>query len=360
MPIDVLMPIIDAEGEEAVVTAWLVDEGTRVKPAQLIAEVQAEKVSVDVEAPAAGVVRGLVPINQPVAQGSPICRIEDAPEDVVAPTPPAPGASQPTGAPAAPPVVAASPAARRLAGELGVSLETLSGSGPGGRITETDVRAAAGGGEGTEATGPGEAMVGLRAVIARNMRQSHAATAPVTITTTADVTGRVPERITAWVVRAVALALEKHPNMNGTRQGDMFRPAEVTGISLAIQTEQGLVAPVIRDPGSKGLRDLAQEIASLAEKARSRSLTTADYEGGTFSVTNLGGYGVDAFTPIINLPQMAILGVGAIRTVAGFIDDRVVPMHKVVLSLTFDHAFIDGGPAAAFLAEIRRRLGGED
>ncbi|MGA7272316.1 MAG: biotin/lipoyl-containing protein, partial [Acidimicrobiia bacterium] len=88
MAIDVLMPVIDVEGEEAVVTAWLVDEGTRVKPAQLIAEVQAEKVSVDVEAPAAGVVRGLVPINQPVAQGSSICRIEEDSEEVVAPTPP--------------------------------------------------------------------------------------------------------------------------------------------------------------------------------------------------------------------------------------------------------------------------------
>ncbi len=357
------MPVIDVEGEEAVVTAWLVDEGTRVKPAQLIAEVQAEKVSVDVEAPAAGVVRGLVPINQPVAQGSSICRIEEDSEEVVAPTPPPSATSQPSGAPAAAPPVAASPAARRLARELGISLERVSGSGPGGRITESDVRAAAGpsgGGAGTEVSGSGEAMAGLRAVIARNMRQSHAVTAPVTITTTADVTGRVPDRITAWVVKAVALALEKHPYMNGVRQGDIFRPAEVTGISLAIQTDQGLVAPVIRDPGSKGLRDLAQEITSLAEKARARSLGTADYEGGTFSVTNLGGYGVDAFTPIINLPQMAILGVGAIRTVVGFIDDRVVPMRKVVLSLTFDHAFIDGAPAAAFLAEIRRQLGGEE
>ncbi len=363
MAIDILMPVIGAEGDEAVVTAWMVDEGTRVKPDQLIAEVQAEKVSMDVEAPAAGVVRGLVPINEPVAQGSPICRIEEVSEDVSAPPLVSSGTSHPTGTGGVASPTPASPAARRVARELGVQLETLSGSGPGGRITEADVRAGAGatgGGEWAGSIGQGEDLVGLRAVIARNMRESHAATAPVTITTMADVTGRVPDQITAWVVRTVARALEKHPYMNGTRKDEVFQAAAETGISLAIQTDQGLVAPVIRDPGSKGMREVAQEIASLAERARARTLTGADYEGGTFSVTNLGGYGIDAFTPIINLPQIAILGVGAIRTVAGFIDDRVVPLRKVVLSLTFDHAFVDGAPAAAFLAEVRRRLSGDD
>lgn len=352
------MPIISSEGEDAVVTAWMVDEGSRVKAGQLIAEVQSEKVAVDVEAPADGVVAGMVEINQPVPQGAPICRLEEVAGDDAGPTrlSNGPGGDTTAGTTKPGPDVApapapapASPAARRLADELGVDLAGIAGSGPGGRITEADVRSA---GESSE---PGE-MQGLRAVIARNMRRSHAGTAPVTLTTTADVTDMVPEQITAWLVRAAAVALEGHPDLNGVREGDTFRPAETTAISLAIQTDAGLVAPVVRDPAAGSLAELADRIASLAERARSRSLTNDDFEGGTFSVTNLGAYGIDGFTPIINLPQIAILGVGAIRTIAGFVDGKAEPREHLTLSLTFDHAFVDGAPAAAFLARVRREL----
>ncbi|MFP3915316.1 MAG: 2-oxo acid dehydrogenase subunit E2, partial [Actinomycetota bacterium] len=248
----------------------------------------------------------------------------------------------------------ASPAARRLAKEMGVALEEVEGTGPQGRITEADVRRAAGAEE------EGRTMTGLRGVIARNMRESHAATAPVTLTTVVDLTGKVPSRVTVSVVRSTAVALGEHPALNGTREGDTFHPAAVTGISLAIQTDEGLVAPVVRDPSAGSLDELEEKIASLAERARSRRLTKEDYEGGTFSVTNLGRYGIDAFTPIINLPQVAILGVGALRAVPGLNGDRIVPKEEMTLSLTFDHAFVDGAPAADFLARVRSELeGGE-
>lgn len=348
------MPVLTEEGEDAVVTAWMVDEGSRVKKGQLIAEVQGEKVALDVEAPADGVATGLVGINQPVPQGTPICRIEEVEGSASPPPPDRPAETTSEGKPPAAAAVPASPAARRLARELGISLSGISGSGPGGRITETDVRRAAG-----ETAAPAEeavGMSGLRAVIARNMRQSHATTAPVTLTTTADVTGRVPAQITAWIVRSVAICLAEHPDLNGVRDGDSFRRADRPAISLAIQTDAGLVAPVVADPAARSLEDLHEEISRLADRARSKQLTGADYEGGTFSVTNLGAYGIDAFTPIINLPQVAILGVGAIRTVPGYRDGELTPRQEMALSLTFDHAFVDGAPAAEFLARVRRQL----
>lgn len=349
MVVDVLMPIITEEGEEAVVTAWLVDEGARVHKGQLIAEAQGEKVAVDIEAPADGIVRGLVAINEGVPQGQTICRIEEPGEATGASesVEPAQPEAEPHRAGSAP---RASPAARRLAREMGVDLAAIEGTGPQGRITEADVRRAG------EATDEQAGMTGLRAVIARNMRESHGATAPVTLTTVADVTDTVPSQITVWVLRSAAAALRAHPALDGTRDGDTFQPAATTAISLAIQTDEGLVAPVVRDPLSRSFEELDGEVRALAERARSRQLTSQDYEGGTFTVTNLGSYGIDAFTPIINLPQIAILGVGAIRTVPGLDGDEVVPRQQMTLSLTFDHAFVDGAPAAEFLAEVRAQL----
>jgi pyruvate/2-oxoglutarate dehydrogenase complex dihydrolipoamide acyltransferase (E2) component len=345
MAVDVLLPVVSAAGDDGVVTAWMVDEGARVKAGQLIAEMQAEKVATDVYAPADGVVRGLVAVMEAVPQGGVICRIEEPKEGAAEPAPPAPEPGRPM----------ASPAARRVAAELGIDLTRLTGTGPGGRITEGDVRAAA---AAPGAGGPdGIRLSGLRATIARNMRASHAGTAPVTITTTADVTDTVPPQITAWVVRAAALSLLKHPHLNGTADGDTFYPSTTCHVSLAIQTDDGLVAPVVRDPARRSTAEVASMIAELAERARSRRLAATDYEGGTFSVTNLGPQGIDAFTPIINPPQVAVLGVGTVRRVAGFDSyGSVAPREQMVLSLTFDHSFVDGAPAAAFLADLRERL----
>ncbi|HET9202147.1 MAG TPA: E3 binding domain-containing protein, partial [Acidimicrobiia bacterium] len=193
------MPVITAFGEEAVVTAWFVDEGGACTEGQLIAEVQAEKISAEVQAPAPGFVVDLVGIHDPVSQGSPICRITDrveAPAPVAASTMPAPAVET------AGTRIVASPAAKRVARELGVDLATIAGTGPEGRVTEGDVRAAA------QEEAPPSA---LRAVIARNMRRSHAETAPVTLHLTVDLGVEQPTQITATVVRTVAEVLRRHP-----------------------------------------------------------------------------------------------------------------------------------------------------
>ncbi len=346
MPVDVAMPVITEVGEYGVVTAWFVDEGGSCTEGQLIAEVQAEKIAEEVHAPQAGFVVDRVAINDPIPQGDPICRVaetvEKAPPTSVAP---------PTGAaPVERSTVIASPAAKRVAKELGVDLATVKGSGPDGRITEADVTAAASGGSG------GAAMGGLRQVIARNMRRSHTETAPVTLFTTVDLGPRLPGRLTATIVRVAAKTLADHPHLNGTRQGDVFTPAATAQVALAIQTDDGLVAPVIRDPASRTVEEIAAIVEDLAGRARERRLEASDYEGGTFTVTNLGGQGIDGFTPIINLPQVAILGVGAARQVPVAADGEITIGYQMVLSLTFDHAFVDGAPAAEFLRSVATAL----
>jgi pyruvate dehydrogenase E2 component (dihydrolipoamide acetyltransferase) len=318
--VEVLMPVITEEGEDGVVTAWMVDDGHRVTAGQLIAEVQAEKVAEEVRAPTSGVVRNLVAINQPVPQGQPICIIDEVAEseaaDRAGAAAPAATSAEPDGG-----VVAASPAAEAADRE------------------------------------PTMELTGLRAVIARRLRESHADTAPVTLTTTADVTGSLPPQITAWIVKVAAVALADHPHLNAIREGDRLHPASTAHISVAIQTDEGLVAPVVLDAAGRSISDIAAKLEELADRARSRRLEAADFEGGTFSVTNLGVYGIDAFTPIINPPQVAILGVGAVRTVPGLAaEGEVVPRRLLTLSLTFDHSFIDGAPAADFLQHVRRLL----
>ncbi len=335
MRIDVLMPVITAEGEEAVVTAWFVDEGGACTAGQLVAEVQAEKVSDEVFVPEAGYVVDRVAIGDPIHQGRPICSVVDE----LATTSAAP--------PTVAPPIKASPAAKRVARELGVELAGLTGTGPDGRITEEDVRN----------FGGGRASGTLRSVIARNMRRSHAETAPVTLFSTVDLGAVIPSRLTARIVKAVAFAVPGHPMLNGRRDGDHFVPSSRANISLAIQTDEGLVAPVIHDASEKTVDEIAAIVGDLAERARTKHLTATDYEGGTFSITNLGNYRIDGFTPVINLPEVAILGIGAARPVPVVgADGAITASNEMVLSLTFDHAFIDGAPAADFLQEVANHL----
>jgi pyruvate/2-oxoglutarate dehydrogenase complex dihydrolipoamide acyltransferase (E2) component len=336
MSMDVTMPVITGEGEDGVVTAWFVDEGQACAEGQLIAEVQAEKTADEVRAPSAGYVVDRVGINDPVPQGRPICRIVDQV------TPPGPAAGDGPGSAAgapAPPPVAASPAAKRLARELGVDIASVSGTGPGGRITEADVHAAS----------AGHAPAGmspLRAVIARNMRRSQAETAPVTLFTTVELGSSAPANITAKVVRAAAQVLFDHPSLNGRRRDDVFTPSETAHVAVAIQTDEGLVAPVLRDPAAKSVDEVAEEIRQLAQRARDKTLVERRLRGRDLHGHQSGRYGVDGFTPIINLPQVAILGVGAIRKVPVVTADGTVAVGaQMTLSLTFDHAFVDGAPA---------------
>src|SRR6266542_4708399 len=301
--------------------------------------------------------------------------------------------------------VVATPLARRLAQEHGVDISTLQGTGPGGRITQDDVlRAAAAvpSAEAAAAVPSAEAAAArapaaiaaaeataepareplavaplsrVRRITAERMAASAQATARVTLFLDADFSevsrfraqlqpefARVGVAKLPWdaiIAKAVGLALQEHPNVQAqwTPNGEgLRRPAGAhVGIAVALEPE-GLVVPVLRDAHTRSLRELASDLLALADRARAGRLSPAEMQGGTFTITNLGAYRVDGFTPIVNPPETAILGVGRIADKPVVIEGRVEPRTMCTLSLSFDHRVVDGAPAAAFLARLAELL----
>ena len=285
----------------------------------------------------------------------------------------------------------ATPVAQRAAAAAGLDLHALAGSGPQGRITKEDVeRAAAGKVELTAQsptlkpvpTGPAVALPeeevaeriplkGVRALIAERMGASVHTTARVTLVAEMDATEFVAlrERLKARVekewgfapgyndllAKVAAAALRKFPYMNARLAPDAIELMAHVNIGLAVETERGLLVPVVRDADRKSLRVFGQELRELVERARKARLLPDDLSGGTFTITNLGMYEIDAFTPVINLPEAAILGVGRItpKPVAA-LDGTIVVRKMLTLSLVFDHRLVDGAPAARFLQHIKR------
>ena len=281
----------------------------------------------------------------------------------------------------------ASPRAVRVARQLGVDWTGLTGSGRTGRILERDVRAAFEGASATVAAAtppapaaappvtppsPAAALSPIRRTIAERMARSVQTTAPVTLTTEADATALV--RLRADLVRAlsetappvpsyndifarlVAVALRDFPELNASLADDGIVRHEAVDLGIAVDTERGLLVPVIRDAGAKSVQAIAAESARLIVDARAGRARPDDLRGGTFTITNLGMYDIDAFTPIIHLPQCAILGIGRIVARPVVVDEETetVAVRKMVaLSLTFDHRVVDGAPAARFLQRIK-------
>jgi len=241
----------------------------------------------------------------------------------------------------------------------------LQGSGRTGRIRERDVRAAATLPSADSRLVP---LSPLRKVIAERLVSGLRQTAPVTLTTTADATNLVNLRTqfraaaagepipayTDFLVKLTAVALGKHPLLNATWQGDHLLLPEGVHVGIAVDTEAGLVVPVVRDAQALTLRQVAARTRELIELARSRKLAPEQMQGGTFTLTNLGMYGVEAFTPIINPPQCAVLGVGRIVREPAVVEGQIVARDRMVLSLTFDHRIVDGAPAARFLDTLRQ------
>jgi pyruvate dehydrogenase E2 component (dihydrolipoamide acetyltransferase) len=204
-------------------------------------------------------------------------------------------------------------------------------------------------------------------VIAERLVASHRFTAPVTLTTTTDVTELVNLRnrwkteqssndpvptYTDLFVKLTTLALEKHPVLNSRWEEDRVVTPEAIHIGIAVDTDAGLVVPVVRDVARLSLRELSIRSCDLIERARQRELSTSEMQGGTFTVTSLGAFGIDAFTPIINYPECAILGIGRIRRCPAVYEEKIVIRDQVTLSLTFDHRITDGVPAARFLQTL--------
>ncbi len=292
------------------------------------------------------------------------------------------------------PAVHATPLARRLAEEAGIDLTTLAGSASGGRIQREDVEAAIlaarreteereplslrherpSGVEPTETPdlAPQSSLSPhsrIRRITAQRMAESAHTTAPVTLTTEADATELAALRQQfkdsytrrGWAVpsyndiylKLTAVALQEHPTLNASWSSDGIILHSAIHIGFAVDTENGLLAPVARDVATKSLRQIAAESKELIEGAHRHRLGHEAMQGGTFTITNLGMYGIDAFTPIINLPQAAILGIGRILCKPAVHNGEIVPRQMVALSLTFDHRVVDGGPAARFLNTVR-------
>lgn len=272
-----------------------------------------------------------------------------------------------------------SPVARRVAEELGVNLDELAAQRPGKRIERADVEAAVSVAMPSvshpvrSATDQVTPLSPVRRIIAERMTTSVHTTAPVTLTTEADATELVRLRTqlkndsTAssspiptyndLLSKLVAQALIEHPALNARLEGEQLVISASAHIGLAVDTERGLLVPVLRDVQSKSLRQIARESAGLIEQARAGQLSANELRGSTFTLSNLGMYDIDAFTPIINLPECAILGLGRIVPKQIVVDasaERVAIRQMMFLSLTFDHRLVDGAPAARFLQRIKQ------
>jgi len=269
------------------------------------------------------------------------------------------------------PAILASPMARRLAREHGIDLAQVTGTGPGGRITEKDVLAFIEARE--KAPPPVEAapaqiipFVGMRQMIAERMTQSLQTMAQVTMHTEVDATElvRLREQLKAefdltytdLIIKAVAKGLKAHPLLNATLVGDEIHVLREIHIGVAVALEDGLLVPVVRDADKKSLQEIAQEVRRLAQGARQGTLTVDEVTGSTFTITNLGAYGIDGSTPIINPPEVAILGVGRIVDKPAIHEGQITRRSMMVLSLTIDHRIVDGAPGAEFLRTVREIL----
>ena len=447
MATKVILPVLGETMEEGTITKWLKQEGDQVEKGEPLLEVMTDKVNLEVESPASGVLRKIIareeetvpvmamiavigtadePIDDLLAGEGQTPRAakptsEDAPS-VPSGIPPSPGLEAPSTTRVSPSRASISPRARRLAHEVNIPLEALAGrgTGPNGRIVEKDVRAyiaqmaeaaktratplaariadergidlreiVGSGPHGkvirddvVQAVTSGPAFpplegkiipfTGMRKMVADNVAKS-AQTAPhVTLTVEVDMTEAVNLRaeiaaeferkhgtrltFTDLIVKAAARAIPDHPILNASLQGNEIRiPAEVN-VGLAVALDDGLIVPVVRNTDKKALPEISAELRQLAEKARSGKLSSQDISGGTFTITNLGAYGVDSFNPIITPGQSAILGVCRIAEKPVVVDGEVVVRSMMNLCLSFDHRVMDGAPAAQFLQSVKELL----
>ncbi len=383
---------------EASVGRWLKKSGDTVAAGEDLFEVETEKVATMVQSPAAGILTIAVPEGRTVEIGTVLAVIAEPGETPVAMSvgagpdlPVARVVTPPSPEPSLPPMggeesrVIASPAARRLARELDLDIATVVGSGPGGRIIEKDVQEAVArrpssrpvvpvqpSVEPLAATGGGQVLAGMRRVIAERMVQSQRTAAAVTVTMDVAMGSASDLRqqlIAEWeqregirvtftdiIVKAVGKALLEHRRVNSRLEGDRIVESDAAHIGVAVALDDGLIVPVLRDVQRKTILEIGRETRDLAARAREGRLTVAEVTGGTFTITNIGTTGADIFTPIINPPESAILGVGRIAPRPIAIGEKVEVRPMMWLSLTFDHRIVDGHPAALFLARVREIL----
>ena len=395
---EILMPQLGLTMEEGTVAAWIKHEGDAVRTGEVILEITTDKLTNEVASEFDGVLLKIVAQEGEDVPVKGLLGYIGQPGEAVGGAPAAPAAepaaiaSAPSAAAAAAPATAAgrikvSPLARKTAAKLGVDYSGLKGSGPSGRITQKDILAAA---EARRDAAPAaatpcakapeapktalaledgdtvEKLSGMRKVVAQRMFQSHDEIPAVTITTKVDVTALMEFRkellektgtkysVNDLILKAAAKALAKHPEINVAYDADKVIHRAHVNIGMAVALDAGLIVPVIRDADKKGLQEISAEAKDLAARARDNKLKSDEYKGSTFSVSNLGMFGVESFTPIINQPDACILGVAGTQSELDLDSEgKLVKKQVMRLCLTMDHRLLDGAAAAKYLAELR-------
>ena len=398
MPTDVLMPQMGESIAEGTIVRWIKSVGEQVDRDEPLFEISTDKVDAEVPAPAGGVLVQIraeagetVPVNSIVAVIGTAGEAAAAGEEAAGPAtlpPPAsteasraetPGPAADAPAPAAP-RVRLSPVVRRIAAEHGVDLSAVTGTGEGGRISKGDVLAhvaarGQGGGAGTAAARPGtpgaaggrvEPMSVMRRRIAEHMVESRRTSAHVHTLFEVDFSavaaaraghpeGTAPGYL-AYIARAVSEALVATPVVNASVDGANVVYHERINLGIAVALDRGLIVPVVKDADRLAVGAIDAAVKDLAARARAKQLAPEDVEGGTFTITNPGSFGSLLGMPIINQPQVAILGVGAVELRPAVVDGAVVPRLRAFLTLGFDHRLIDGAVADRFLAQVKTAL----
>jgi pyruvate dehydrogenase E2 component (dihydrolipoamide acetyltransferase) len=387
MAIAITVPRLGWNMDQGVFVGWLKRDGDPVREGDPLFTLEGEKAAQDVEANESGILRisSTAPAaGEIVAVGTVIGHLLR--ESEPAPQTDGPSEPRPSGSGGIPVAQATarsrsrlgeggdrkriSPLARRLARELGVDWTRLVGSGCTGRIRKVDILAAAESrtrSDGVPIAGRSVPIGATRRTIAERMIRSRQATAPVTLHTTADATnlvslraqykaaassGRETPGFLEFIVKLAAMTLRDHPMLHAQWDEDRLMTPDEPHIGIAVDTEEGLLVPVIRGAAGLGLGEIVARARDLARRARERRIRPDEMQGGTFTITNLGAYGVETFTPIINPPECAVLGMGRIVREPVMTEDRVVGRDRMSLSLTFDHRIVDGAPAARFLQAL--------
>ncbi len=428
MPIQILMPALSPTMTEGGLAKWLKKEGDTVESGDVLAEIETDKATMEVEAVDEGILGKIlvaegtegVAVNTPIAvlleEGESAGDIVAEAASSAAPAPAAPEAEasatpQTAPAPAATPAptqapdgtrIFASPLARRLAEQNNLDLSQISGSGPRGRIVKSDIEAAIASGTGTApqavaapAASPSAAPAaapaamtsndpvfalmpefdatphsGMRKAIARRLTESARDIPHFNISADVELDKLLALRtelngrdgadykisVNDFIVKALALALKRNPDCNAAYTDEAILRFKRVDISIAVAIEGGLITPVVKDAGGKGLATLSEEVKTLAGKARDGKLQPEEYQGGTFTVSNLGMFGVKSFNSIINPPQGGILSVGAGEQRAVVKDGALAIATVMSLTLAVDHRCIDGAPAAAMMKDLKTIL----
>jgi pyruvate dehydrogenase E2 component (dihydrolipoamide acetyltransferase) len=407
MSIDILMPALSPTMEEGVLAKWHVKPGDKVEAGQVIAEIETDKATMEVEAVDEGVVEAIlvaegsegVKVNTPIAKlagegASPAPPPAAAPKAEAPPAPKAAAAPAPKAAPATAPKtdgqrVFISPLARRIAEQKGIDIAGLKGSGPHGRIIRRDVEGAPAGAGAPAAQAPAAApqrqvqsleqmgiapgsytlkpLDGMRKTIARRLTESFRDVPHFPLTIDLEIDGLLAARqkingqlgndarvsVNDIVMKAVAMALVKVPEANASYTPEGIALHHDADIAMAVAIDGGLITPIIRKAQTKSLSDIARESKDLAARARERKLKPEEFQGGTFSVSNLGMFGIRQFASIISEPQGCILSVGAGEKRPVVRGDQLAVATVMTVTLTCDHRVVDGAIGARFLQAFK-------